>query len=146
MHSEKPRVLHLHPIVPAHWGTGHSDRFKQRASEWDNRKLCIWRVKYAWEAKVDRGWWWGGYHHCVTLFPTPNIQAHTHTLCPPVTDGWMLAKVNSELPLLSSITLTVEDSWEADIPSSQLSEENKRVCGTPPTSTCMCSDTHTHTP
>ena len=46
---------------------------------------------------------------------------------------------------LFSITLTPEDSWEADIPSTQLSEENKRVCGTPPTHTCMCSDTHTHT-
>lgn len=76
----------------------------------------------------------------------PHFQlhdAHTHTwkLCPRVTDGRMLANVHSELPLLSSTTLTPEDSWEADIPSSQLSEENKRACGTPPTHTCMCGDT-----
>lgn len=57
----------------------------------------------------------------------------------------MLEEANSELPLRSAVTLIAEDSWEADIPSSQLSEENKRVCGTPPTYTCMCSGTHTHT-
>lgn len=85
------------------------------------------------------------------VWPSPqpqdtSLHTHTHTLSPRVTDGRMLAKANSELPLLSSITLTTEDSWEADIPSSQLSEENKRVCGTPPTHTCMCSDTHTTPP
>lgn len=58
----------------------------------------------------------------------------------------MLAEANTDLPPLPSISLTPEDSWEADIPSSQLSDENKRVCGTPPTCTCMCSDTHTHNP
>lgn len=71
----KPRVLPLHCIVPTHWGMGRSDRFKQRASEKDNRQLCIWRVKYAREAKVGEG---KGEHHCVTLFPTPRHK-HTHT-------------------------------------------------------------------
>lgn len=54
--------------------------------------------------------------------------------------------MNRELPLLSSITLTTEDSWEADIPSSKLSEENKKACGTPPTHMCMFADTHTTPP
>lgn len=72
-----------------------------------------------------------------------HAHAYAHTFCSRVTDGRMLAEANSELPLLSSITLTPKDSWEADIPSSQLSEENKRVCGTPPTHTCMCSDVYT---
>lgn len=84
------------------------------------------------------------YHHCVTPSSTPKIQrTHTCTHFLPSSNRW--EDVSSELPLLSSITLTPEDSWEADIPSSQLSEENKRVCGTPPTHTCMCSHTHTHT-
>lgn len=83
------------------------------------------------------------------FFHPPPIQPQTHTctLCPRVTDGWMLANANSKLPPpLPSITLTAEDSWEAGIPSSQLSEENKRVCGTPPTHTCMCSDVHSQPP
>lgn len=91
----KPRVLLLHPIVPACWGMGHSDRLKQRASEKDNRQLCIWRVKYAWEAKAGEGK--GGALLCDPL-SNPKIQAYTHTciLCPRVTDGRMLA--NIELP------------------------------------------------
>lgn len=44
-----------------------------------------------------------------------------------VTDGSVLATACGELPILSSIALCTEDSWEADIPSSQLSVENKRV-------------------
>lgn len=57
----------------------------------------------------------------------------------------MLVEANSELPFLSSIILTPKDSWEADIPSSQLSEENKGVCGTPPTHTRACVQMHTQT-
>lgn len=92
----------------------------------------------------QNGWGQGGAPLCDP--PPSHFQphdAHTHTwkLCPRVTDGRMLANVNSGFPLLSSTTLTPEDSWEADIPSSQLSEENKRACGTPPTHTCMCGDT-----
>lgn len=57
----------------------------------------------------------------------------------------MLTKANSELPLLSSITLTAKDSWEADIPSSQLSEEKqKSVCD--PSYTHVHVFRHTHNP
>lgn len=55
---------------------GHSDRFKQRASEKDNRQLCIWRVKYACEAKAGEGR--RDYSHCVT----PQ-QANMYTLSTP---------------------------------------------------------------
>lgn len=83
------------------------------------------------------------------VWPPPRFQlhdAHTHTwkLCPRVTDGRMLANVNSELPLLSSTTLTPEDSWEADIPSSQLSENKERVG--PLLHTRACVETHATPP
>lgn len=65
----------------------------------------------------------------------------------------MLAKANDELPpLLSSITLTAEDSWEADIPSSQLSRGKQKSVWdpsythvhvfrhtTPPQKNCQCN-------
>lgn len=73
----------------------------------------------------QNGWGQGGCRY-VTLFSTPTCMSK-RTLCPRVTDGSVLATACGKLPILSSITLCTEDSWEADIPSSQFSVENKRV-------------------
>lgn len=73
----------------------------------------------------QNGWGQGGCCY-VTLFSTPTCM-NKRTLCPRVTDGSVLATACGKLPILSSITLCTEDSWEADIPSSQFSVENKRV-------------------
>lgn len=62
---------------------------------------------------------------CDPLF-NPNMHEQTYSL--PQSNRWKRVSNSAWwAPILFSITLCTEDSWEADIPSSQLSLKNKRV-------------------
>lgn len=62
---------------------------------------------------------------CDPLF---NSNMHEQTYPLPQSNRWKRVSNSAWwAPILFSITLCTEDSWEADIPSSQLSLENKRV-------------------
>lgn len=73
----------------------------------------------------------GGAPLC-DLLSNPYMRTHSHihknTL--PSSNRWEdVSKCEEWAPPALSTTLTTEDSWEADIPSSQLSEENKERVG-----------------